>query len=249
MPGRSSWPARSAGGKNRRHATSDWMELEQERGISMTSAALEFELEGRRMALIDTPGHKDFSEDTYRALVAADSVVMVIDAGKGVETQTRKLFEVAAAPPPADPDLHQQARSSVAGSAGAARRSRAHARDCRRARELAGRAAPTRSAASTTPAAATCCCTSARRRGSARRRWTCRRSTIRRPSRSIGVEAHAHLRDALDLIRVAGTPFDVVRVPRRPPDAGVLRQRADQLRPRAVPARARRARAAAAGAA
>jgi len=76
------------GRKARRHATSDWMALEQERGISITSAALEFELEGRRMALLDTPGHKDFSEDTYRALIAADSVVMVIDAANGVEDQT-----------------------------------------------------------------------------------------------------------------------------------------------------------------
>ena len=78
----------------RRHATSDWMELEQKRGISITSAALDFELQGRRMSLLDTPGHKDFSEDTYRALLAADSVVMVIDAANGVEDQTRKLFEV-----------------------------------------------------------------------------------------------------------------------------------------------------------
>src|ERR1700704_4813954 len=83
------------GRKDRRHATSDWMELEQQRGISITSAALEFELQGRRMSLLDTPGHKDFSEDTYRALIAADSVVMVIDAANGVEDQTRKLFEVS----------------------------------------------------------------------------------------------------------------------------------------------------------
>jgi peptide chain release factor 3 len=83
------------GRKARRHATSDWMELEQERGISITSAALEFEISGRRMSLIDTPGHRDFSEDTYRALIAADSVVMVIDAANGVEDQTRKLFEVS----------------------------------------------------------------------------------------------------------------------------------------------------------
>ena len=82
------------GRKARRHATSDWMELEQERGISITSAALEFELQGRRLSLLDTPGHMDFSEDTYRALIAADSVVMVIDAANGVEDQTRKLFEV-----------------------------------------------------------------------------------------------------------------------------------------------------------
>jgi peptide chain release factor 3 len=82
------------GRKARRHATSDWMELEQERGISISSAALEFELQGRHMSLLDTPGHMDFSEDTYRALIAADSVVMVIDAANGVEGQTRKLFEV-----------------------------------------------------------------------------------------------------------------------------------------------------------
>ena len=82
------------GRQNRRKATSDWMALEQERGISITSAALEFEIQGRRLSLIDTPGHNDFSEDTYRALIAADSVVMVIDAGNGVESQTRKLFEV-----------------------------------------------------------------------------------------------------------------------------------------------------------
>ena len=78
----------------RRHATSDWMDIEQKRGISITSAALEFELKGRRVSLIDTPGHNDFSEDTYRALIAADGVVMVIDAANGVEDQTRKLFEV-----------------------------------------------------------------------------------------------------------------------------------------------------------
>jgi peptide chain release factor 3 len=82
------------GRRARRHTTSDWMELEQERGISITSAALEFELQGRRMSLIDTPGHDDFSEDTYRALIAADGVVMVIDSARGVQEQTRKLFEV-----------------------------------------------------------------------------------------------------------------------------------------------------------
>ena len=82
------------GRAGRRAATSDWMELEQQRGISITSAALEFELQGKRMSIIDTPGHNDFSEDTYRALIAADGVVMVIDAANGVEPQTRKLFEV-----------------------------------------------------------------------------------------------------------------------------------------------------------
>ncbi|MEZ5288941.1 MAG: peptide chain release factor 3 [Vicinamibacterales bacterium] len=83
------------GKKAQRHAVSDWMDIERERGISITSAALEFELSGRRVTLLDTPGHRDFSEDTYRTLLAVDSVVMVIDAAKGIETQTRKLFEVA----------------------------------------------------------------------------------------------------------------------------------------------------------
>jgi peptide chain release factor 3 len=83
------------GKKTQRHAVSDWMEIERERGISITSAALEFDLFDHRVTLLDTPGHRDFSEDTYRTLLAVDSVVMVIDASKGIESQTRKLFEVA----------------------------------------------------------------------------------------------------------------------------------------------------------
>jgi peptide chain release factor 3 len=77
-----------------RHATSDWMEMERERGISVTSSVLQFEYEGIRLNLLDTPGHQDFSEDTYRTLLAADSAVMLLDNRKGVEEQTRKLFEV-----------------------------------------------------------------------------------------------------------------------------------------------------------
>jgi peptide chain release factor 3 len=82
------------GRKAQRAVVSDWMEVERERGISITSAALEFELYDCKVTLLDTPGHKDFSEDTLRTLLAVDSVVMVIDAAKGIETQTRKLFEV-----------------------------------------------------------------------------------------------------------------------------------------------------------
>jgi peptide chain release factor 3 len=77
-----------------RHATSDWMKLEQERGISVTSSVLQFEYGGFQINLLDTPGHQDFSEDTYRTLVAADSAVMLLDNRKGVEEQTRKLFAV-----------------------------------------------------------------------------------------------------------------------------------------------------------
>ncbi len=76
-------------------AHSDWMSIEQERGISVTSAAMQFEYLGKAINLLDTPGHQDFSEDTYRALTAADSVVMLLDCAKGVEEQTKKLFRVA----------------------------------------------------------------------------------------------------------------------------------------------------------
>lgn len=80
--------------KNQRATTSDWMELEKQRGISVSSTVLQFEYNGCCVNLLDTPGHKDFSEDTYRVLSAVDAAVMVIDAGKGIESQTRKLFEV-----------------------------------------------------------------------------------------------------------------------------------------------------------
>ena len=77
-----------------KHAVSDWMEIEKERGISVTSSVLQFNYDGYCINILDTPGHQDFSEDTYRTLMAADSAVMVIDASKGVEAQTRKLFKV-----------------------------------------------------------------------------------------------------------------------------------------------------------
>jgi len=80
--------------KAQRHATSDWMSIEQSRGISITSTVLQFEYAGCVLNLLDTPGHEDFSEDTYRTLAATDSAVMVLDSAKGIEPQTRKLFEV-----------------------------------------------------------------------------------------------------------------------------------------------------------
>ena len=79
-----------------KHAVSDWMDIEKERGISVTSSVLQFEYGGCCINILDTPGHQDFSEGTYRTLMAADSAVMVIDASKGVEAQTRKLFKVCA---------------------------------------------------------------------------------------------------------------------------------------------------------
>ncbi|HCA61109.1 MAG TPA: peptide chain release factor 3, partial [Synechococcales bacterium UBA8647] len=77
-----------------RRVTSDWMELEKQRGISITSTVLQFDYSGSTINLLDTPGHQDFSEDTYRTLAAADNAVMLEDAAKGLEPQTRKLFEV-----------------------------------------------------------------------------------------------------------------------------------------------------------
>ena len=83
------------GKKNSRHAVSDWMEIEKQRGISVTSSVMQFQYKNYCINILDTPGHQDFSEDTYRTLMAADSAVMVIDASKGVENQTRKLFKVS----------------------------------------------------------------------------------------------------------------------------------------------------------
>jgi peptide chain release factor 3 len=82
------------GRKNSKHAMSDWMEIEKQRGISVTSSVLEFLYDGYHVNILDTPGHEDFSEDTYRTLTAADSATMLIDAAKGVEAQTKKLFKV-----------------------------------------------------------------------------------------------------------------------------------------------------------
>ena len=83
--------------RGRASAVSDWMEMERERGISITTSVLQFPYRGFAMNLLDTPGHADFSEDTYRTLAAADSAVMVIDAAKGIEERTLKLFQVCSA--------------------------------------------------------------------------------------------------------------------------------------------------------
>ena len=82
------------GKQGTKSATSDWMAMEKERGVSITSSVMQFDFHGLRVNLLDTPGHKDFGEDTYRTLIAADSAAMLIDAAKGVEAQTRKLYEV-----------------------------------------------------------------------------------------------------------------------------------------------------------
>lgn len=80
--------------KIRKSATSDWMEIEKQRGISVSTSVMEFDYEGYKINILDTPGHQDFCEDTYRTLTAVDSAIIVVDGAKGVETQTRKLMEV-----------------------------------------------------------------------------------------------------------------------------------------------------------
>ncbi|MBO4725918.1 MAG: peptide chain release factor 3, partial [Firmicutes bacterium] len=80
--------------RNAKFATSDWMEIEKQRGISVTSSVMHFEYDGKVISIMDTPGHNDFGEDTYRILTSVDSAVMVIDGAKGIETQTKKLFKV-----------------------------------------------------------------------------------------------------------------------------------------------------------
>ena len=82
------------GKSSSKHAVSDWMDIEKQRGISVTSSVLQFSYDGYCVNILDTPGHQDFSEDTYRTLMAADAAVMVIDGAKGVEAQTKKLFKV-----------------------------------------------------------------------------------------------------------------------------------------------------------
>ena len=81
------------GKKTGKYATSDWMEIEKQRGISVTSSVMQFEYNDARINILDTPGHQDFSEDTYRTLMAVDSAVMIIDSAKGIEEQTLKLFK------------------------------------------------------------------------------------------------------------------------------------------------------------
>ena len=97
-----------------RHATSDWLALEKQRGISVSSSVMTFEYEGMRVNILDTPGHRDFSEDTYRTLTAADSAVMLIDAAKGVEAADAQALR--GVPPAPHPDLHlrEQARPAWA---------------------------------------------------------------------------------------------------------------------------------------
>ncbi|MDQ7863769.1 GTP-binding protein [Peribacillus frigoritolerans] len=94
LAARSAMPEQLKLEKTGKYATSDWMEIEKQRGISVTSSVMQFDYDDFRVNILDTPGHQDFSEDTYRTLMAVDSAVMIIDSAKGIEDQTVKLFKV-----------------------------------------------------------------------------------------------------------------------------------------------------------
>ena len=125
----------------RRSTTSDWMEMEQKRGISISSTAIQFPYRDHVLNLLDTPGHRDFSEDTYRVLAAVDAVVMVLDSAKGIEPQTLKLFEVCRSRRSAGPDVPQQVRPPRSRPARVARRDREADRSSSDPRHVARRVA------------------------------------------------------------------------------------------------------------
>ncbi len=227
------------GSKTQRHAVSDWMEMEQQRGISISAAALEFELDGHHVTLLDTPGHQDFSEDTYRTLLAVDSVVMVLDAAKGVEPQTLKLFDVCRAhglpvltfinkldQPALDPFELLDQIERVLGHR-------------RRADELAARRRPGLPRRLRPRGQHGAAATSARSAG--RRTEPVVVAAPEDPTRSPSWSARsgsAALIDAVEIISGAGTRFDPEQYREATADAGLLRQRAERLRRRAVSARA-----------
>ena len=127
------------GKSGRRSTVSDWMDMEKARGISITSAALQFAYGDHVINLVDTPGHSDFSEDTYRVLSAVDCAVMLIDAAKGLEPQTLKLFRVCKAPRPAGDHGDQQVGPARARGAGADGRDLPRHRSAADPADLAGR--------------------------------------------------------------------------------------------------------------
>ncbi len=232
--------------KASRHATSDWMEIEKQRGISVASSVMQMEYRGAVINLLDTPGHQDFSEDTYRVLTAVDAALMVIDAANGVEPQTRRLLQVCRARITPILTFVNKMDREVQRAARPDGGARARARHGGRALHLAGRhgqAFPRRDG----PARAA----DARLQGrpGPRRREGRRRRDPRRPGQP-------GLRRALRRLVRAGRGRDRAarrcgadvrprRLPRRPADADVLRLGGQQLRRPRGARRARRPRAAA----
>ena len=234
--------------KSARHATSDWMEVEKQRGISVTSSVMQFEYAGHTINLLDTPGHQDFSEDTYRVLTAVDAAVMVIDAAKGVEAQTIKLLEVCRLRDTPIITFINKMDREVREPLALLEEIESVLRHRLRADHVAdrhGQDVPRR----VRPAASDRLVrfTPGEERRSRRRASVIEGLDNPRLDALFPGEVPALLRD-VDLIRSASTPFELDAVPGRPADAGVLRLRHQQLRRAGDPARAHRVGAAAAAA-
>ncbi len=231
--------------RRQRAATSDWMELERERGISITSTVLQFPYRGFTMNLLDTPGHQDFGEDTYRTLLAADSAVMLLDAAKGVEPQTKKLFAICRARriplftfinkmdrPSRDPlELIDELESVLGIGAYPVNWPIGNGPSFRGVFDRASRRVHLFER------------THARREAGAGR-GDGRARPAGRGALTIAATYKEFL-DGVDLLDGAGAAFDPATVSARRRDAGVFRQRGDELRRRAVPRRIRRHGAAA----
>ena len=189
--------------KAERTARSDWMELEQQRGISISSTVLRFDHDGHVFNLLDTPGHRDFSEDTYRVLSGVDAAIMVLDGARGVEPQTKKLFEVCRRRGTAAGHVREQDGPSDDGAAGGARRHRGAAR-ARSPRPSPGRSSPaTGSTASSTAATAPSTACTRTRPGRAAGPTTRHRGT------SSLVDDGASVDDELELLDEMGNEHDL----------------------------------------
>ena len=234
--------------KSARHATSDWMEVEKQRGISVTSSVMQFEYGGHTINLLDTPGHQDFSEDTYRVLTAVDAAVMVIDAAKGVEAQTIKLLEVCRLRDTPIITFVNKMDREVREPLALLEEIESRARHRLRAGQLADRHGQGASAA-----CSICATTALRASRRARSGWPARRRADRGPRQS-ALDALFPRRDrrgarttssssAARARRSTSTQFL-----RGPADAGVLRLGHQQLRRAGDPAGADRLGAAAAAA-
>ena len=229
--------------QSQRRAASDWMALEQQRGISITSTILAFPYRGHQVNLLDTPGHQDFSEDTYRTLTAVDSAVMVLDAARGIEPQTLKLFEVCRMRhTPIFTFINKLDRPGQA-PARAAGRDRANPRHEDRADELADRRRTRLPRASTTCGRRPCISSSAPSTAPSARRSRSRRSTTRRSTHCSATERAATLREDVELIEQRRARRSISTRCCGRADAGLLRQRDHQLRRPALPRHVCRLRA------
>ena len=201
--------------KSARHATSDWMEIEKQRGISVTSSVMQFDYAGHTINLLDTPGHQDFSEDTYRVLTAVDAAVMVIDAAKGVEAQTIKLLEVCRLRDTPIITFINKMDREVREPLELLDEIESVLEDRLRAGDLADRHGQALSRRVSTCCTTRCCASRRARSACSDDSRADRRASTIRGSTQLLPDEIAALRHDVELIRGASAPFDLRRVPRR----------------------------------